>query len=131
MKNLFLIALMMGSAFSQAVTSKVAVGESVHASTDRTLTAEESLKLQLTQARIQHLQDKYKIAEYQAEVQAVIAEQQSVFAAACKSVGIPEDKVATECRLNTGVDADGKPIAGPDGKPVASRVWREVAKEAK
>ncbi len=95
-------------------------------SADRALTKEESLALQLTQTRILRLQDKYKLAAYQEELQPIISDQQAVFMSACKSVGIAEDKVPTECRINTGVDAEGKPVVGPDGKQVAARVWREA-----
>lgn len=132
MKSLFLIIGMAGVAFSQGVTSKVEVKDPISAPSERPLTSDELLKLQLTQARIQNLQTKYKLAEYQTEVQSFATEQQAIYVAACKSIGLSDANIkAGECRLDTGVDSDGKPTMGPDGKPLAPRVWREVAKETK
>lgn len=126
--KLFLLMTLTLAAMAQ--DAKVATGPTpVPVPAERALTSEESLKLQLSQSRILRLQDKYKIAEYQSEVTAIAAEQNAVWLAACKSIGIPDDKIQTECRINTGVDADGKPVLGPDNKPLKPRVWRELPKD--
>lgn len=113
------------------ILASLAFGDEVPKAPERPLTKEESLTLQLSQSRILRLRDKYKIAEYEAEVQPLINDQQVAFVAACKSIGIPDAKIATECRLSTGVDGEGKPVTGPDGKPVAARVWWEKPEPSK
>ncbi len=91
--------------------------------TERPLTETESLKLQLSIAQIQLLQKEYKIEEYQAKIKPYMDSQQSIAIAACKSVGVIEDKVTTECGLSTGIGPDGKPAVDANGKPVQARVW--------
>ncbi len=134
MKHLFLMIAFTGLTFAQAPVTAKMDQKTLTAPTapaERPLTKEESLGLQLTQTRIVRLQEHYKISEYQAAIQSIGAEGQAIFTNACRSIGIPEDKIATECQYNTGVDADGKPIMGADGKPLAARVWWEVPKETK
>lgn len=83
---------------------------------ERPLTELEITKIQLADARIELLKKSYKIDEYSKEVQPLVSEKEAVLIAACVSIGIPAEKVRTECGANTGG-------AGPDGKPVAGRVW--------
>lgn len=90
---------------------------------ERGLSEAEVLRIRLSMARVQILQDRYKLSDYQKEVQPLLEEQESIVTQACLSVGIPADKVKTECSLSTGVDNEGKPLTAPDGKPVPARVW--------
>lgn len=83
---------------------------------ERPLTEVEVLKLKLAMSQIENLNTKYKIEDYQKEVAPISAEQRAVAVAACKSVGVPEDKVEKECGLSFG--------KGPDGKDVSPRVWK-------
>lgn len=124
------LSLLMSLALAaMAQDAKVASSPTpIPATSERALAKEESLALQLSQVRVLRLQERYKIQEYQAELQPMANEQQAMWIAACKSIGIPDEKIQTECRINTGVDADGKPVNGPDGKPVTPRVWREIQK---
>lgn len=91
--------------------------------TDRQLTEAETLKFQLLSAKLQLLADRYKIADYQQEAAPLNGEQQTLFASACTSVGVPADKVQAECALDVGLDQAGKPRLGPDQKPVQPHVW--------
>lgn len=97
---------------------------------ERALSETEVLKLQLTAAKIELLQKKYDTAGFQKEVQPLSDQQAAIVQAACESVGIAKDKVQAECRIQTGIDQDGKPVVGPDGKPVQPKVWREIPKPA-
>lgn len=92
--------------------------------TERPLSEAESLKLQLTTAKIQLLRDKYQVDQFEKDVKPISDEQFAIFEAACISVGVDKDKIRSECGLNTGVGPDGKPIMGPDGKQVPARVWK-------
>lgn len=91
--------------------------------TERTLSEAESLKLQLLAAKIQILQDKYKIADYQKEMQPLADEQNALITQSCVSVGVPRDQVQTQCALNLEIGPDGKSLNGPDGKPLPAKVW--------
>lgn len=91
--------------------------------TDRQLTEAETLKFQLLSAKLQLLADRFKIAEYQQEAAPLNGEQQTLFASACASVGVPADKVTSECGVDMGLDQAGKPRLGPDQKPVQPHVW--------
>lgn len=90
---------------------------------ERNMTETESLKIQLAAAKIQLLREQFKIEDFNKQVEPLSSEQYAVVAAACKSVGVPEDKIQTECGVSTGVGPDGKPQMGADGKPVQARVW--------
>jgi len=89
---------------------------------DRLLTREEVLMIENSILRLALAQKNYKIEQYQAEVAHIVGEQESVIAAACKSVGVPADRLKSECGM-TGFGQDGRPVVGPDGKPVSPRVW--------
>lgn len=127
MKYFMLLAAMTALMNAQSVTTaaKVAPTESapVAKPAERALTETESLKLQLSMANITLLQKKYNIEQYSKDLQPLVAEQEKVAMEACRSVGIPDEKVKTECGINTGIDQDGKPILGADGKPAQPRVW--------
>ncbi len=96
--------------------AKWTIPASAETPTERGLTEAESLKLQLLAAKIQLVQDKYKIEDFQKEIQPLVNEQEALASALCGSVGIPAAKIKTECGLNLGG-------AGPDGKPQAAKVW--------
>lgn len=124
MKNLLLLAAaaamtMMGQ---DAKVASVPTAPTA-APAERSLSESEVLKIRLSMAQVQLLQDKYKLQDYQKEVKPLLDEQESIVTTACLSVGIPADKVKTECAINTGVDGDGKPLMNPDGKPVQGKVW--------
>lgn len=93
------------------------------APSERQLSETEALKLQLIAAKVQLLQDRYKIPAYNDELQPLSAEQLAIAKAVCASVGVPEDKINTECGLNLGIGADGKPLLDASGKPAPTRVW--------
>lgn len=97
-------------------------------STERALTKDELLEFRSTMAEIKNLRVQYKIDEFQEKVQPKVAEQQEAFVKVCRSVGVPEEKIQpangqSECGMNTGLDNDGNPLKGPDGKPIAPKVW--------
>lgn len=103
---------------------------------DRALSDDEVLKLSLANSQIEVLRSKYDIValekkykEFQAEVAQIAARQEVIVKAACASVGVSEADIKTGgCGLSLGLDTTGKAINGQDGKPIVSRVWREVKK---
>lgn len=122
MKYLILFAATAALMFGQE--AKVAVPpSSIPTVTERALSELEVTKLQLSIAQIELLQKKYDIEKYQAELKPHLDAQQAIVGAACKSVGVAEDKITTDCGLSTGIGQDGKPAMGADGKPVQARVW--------
>ena len=125
MNKLFLIAALACVAYAQDAKFKGSPTrlEDAGKPTERTLTETEALKLQLIAAKLQLLQERYKIAEFQKDAQPLNAEQETVATAACQSLGIPAEKIRTECGIQTGLGQDGKPLTGPDGKPVVAKVW--------
>ena len=95
---------------------------------DRPLTKDELLTFRATMAEVRDLRATYKIAEFNEKIQPKVAEQQKTFFEACKSVGVPEDKInptsgPSECGLATGLDDNGNPVKDANGKPIAARVW--------
>lgn len=99
--------------------------------TERALAKEEALLFRLSAAEIQLFQDKYKIRatpapsaneNYEDEIAPINAERQALAKEVCKSVGVPADHLE-QCGISTGFDAFGKPVFGPDGKPVPAKVW--------
>lgn len=124
-----LAAMSLSAQDAKIATPAAPIAPDVKTSSERALSENELLKLQLTQAKIELLQKKYDTEGFQKEVKPLSDEQQAIFQAACESVGVPKDKMA-ECRLQTGLDEHGKQAIGPDGKPVEAKVWREVAKPA-
>ncbi len=91
--------------------------------TERPLTETESLKLQLSIANLKLLNQEYRLEEYNTKAKPQMDIQQEIAVAACKSVGVPEDKITTECGIATGIGPDGKPAVDANGKPVQPRVW--------
>lgn len=89
---------------------------------ERLLTTEESLKLENSVLRIKMAEKDFRIEEYKAEVAPAAAVQEEVMQIACKSVGVPADKIHQECGI-AGFGPDGKPVNGPDGKPMPRKVW--------
>ncbi len=90
---------------------------------ERPLTELELEKIKRTTVQIQLLNATYKMDEYQKAVEPISAEQRAVVVAACKSIGIADDKIQTDCGVNIGMGADGKQLTNPDGTPVKARVW--------
>src|SRR5579862_8304271 len=66
---------------------------------ERQLTEAEVLRLQLDSAKAQLLQDKYKLAEYQQELAPIMNDQEQLAIAACKSIGIPDALIRTQCQI--------------------------------
>jgi hypothetical protein len=96
--------------------------------TERAPSKDEILEYRATLAEIKNLRTVYKIDEFNQKVQPKVSEQQKLFADMCRSVGVPEEKITptvgqTECGLNMGVDDDGNPLKGADGKPISAKVW--------
>jgi hypothetical protein len=125
MNRLFICAAIAALAV-YAQDAKVAPGTNTPTSApppERPLTETEVLKLQLASTKIQLLQKEFRIEQYQKEVAPLSAEQNAVATAACRSIGIPEDLVQTQCGIVTGIGPDGKPQLDAAGKPVMPRVW--------
>ncbi len=92
---------------------------------ERVFTEAESLKIENSILRVSALQKEYKIEEYQQKVSPLIKSQQEIIAEACKSIGIAEDKIQSECGFS-GFSSDGGTVTGPDGKIVTRKVWHQV-----
>lgn len=127
MKVLFIFAATAALIYAQ--DAKVApAASSPQVPSERNLSEAEALKLQLLAAKIQIVQDKYQIPKYQEEVKPIADEQNALATNLCKSVGIPEALVQTQCGIQTGVGTDGKPLLDAAGKPVTPRVfWNKPA----
>jgi hypothetical protein len=126
MKTLFALAALAALMNAQPVAKPAPETPKVDAAlTERALTEAEVLKIRATSAEIKNLSDTYKVEEFNKKVEPKATERQGVFIAACRSIQIPEDKIQTECRFVTGLDADGNTVMDPTGKPVKARVWRE------
>lgn len=108
----------------------------IAAPSERALTDDEVLKLSLANSQIEVLRAKFgieelekKYKEWQAAVAQIAARQEVIVKAACTSVGVAEADIPNGgCGLSLGVDTTGKALNGQDGKPLASRVWKEVKK---
>src|ERR1035438_6908738 len=83
---------------------------------EHVFTEVESLKIQLAATQVALLNKKYNIETYQKEAQPFVMQQQGIFITACQQLGIPQTLMQTECGVESGVDADGKPklLAGCD-----------------
>lgn len=128
MKFLILLPLIATLSFSQETKPAPKPEKSP---TERSLTKEEVWHLKDTIAEINLINTKYKMEDYHKELDPIVADQQATISAACESIGIPKDKVQSECGVNLGVGPDGKPLNGPDGKPVTPRVsWNKPAPPA-
>jgi hypothetical protein len=103
---------------------------------ERALTDGEVWHLKDTMAELTNLDSEYKIGEYNAKRSALLQEQMTVIGPACVSVSVPQDRISypkpdggtgSDCGITVpGKDKDGKPILGPDGKPLTGRVWNAV-----
>ena len=85
----------------------------------------DSTTLQLIATKAARLNDRYKIPEYQKELQPLAQQQQSLYLKACRKLGIPDDLIQKECGFESGVDLDGNVKKSPDGNPVQAKVWRQ------
>lgn len=90
---------------------------------ERMLTKEESAQLQISILKLHILNDKYKIEEYQSAIAPISQTQQSLRDSLCKSIGVPPDKIASECGI-AGFNNEGDQIMGNDGRPIAQKVFR-------
>ena len=97
---------------------------------DRPLTEAEVLKWQNAGLNITLLLKEYKIDDYLKAVEPHQRAKQELAEAACASIGVPKDKVQSECGFSDGTGPDGKPLMGADGKPTPAHVWRIVASPA-
>ena len=92
---------------------------------ERAFNEVEILKLRLAAKDIQAAQTKHDIKGFQEEIQEPQATQAGIVIAACKELGIPQEKIQTECGYELGFDDKDKPITR-DGKPVTPRVWKAI-----
>lgn len=91
--------------------------------TERQLTKDEVTSFELASARIQVLRAKFHIDDYEKEAKPFQDTLNGIFVAACKSVGVSEELIQKgSCGFTVGVDQEGKPLLGPDGKPITARV---------
>lgn len=94
---------------------------------ERPLNETEILKFQNSMLQIDRLKKLYKIDEFNEKVQAYSSDQQAEYSSVCKSIGLTDAQIkAQECGLSVGVDLDGKPLMGQDGKPIPSKVWHSL-----
>jgi hypothetical protein len=105
------------------VATKEAPKEAPKQPEGRDLTKAEAADLQITILKLHILNDRYKLDEYQKEAGPISQKQQSLRDSLCKSIGVPADKVNTECGIQ-GFDSNGDQINGADGKPVPQKVFR-------
>jgi hypothetical protein len=92
---------------------------------DRPLTDAEALSTRLDNQKIQVEREKYHLDEFEKAIQEPQTHFSQVVIDACKSIGIPLEKVQTECGFQNGHDpATDKPLVGQDGKALAAHVWR-------
>jgi hypothetical protein len=113
-------ALMMGQEAKMATAPLP-----VKVPTERPLTDLEVAKMQNYMLQIDRLQKEFKIQEFNEKVKPFSTAQQAQYAEACHSIGLTDAEIAAQvCGYNVGVDLDGKPILGPDGKPTPAKVWR-------
>lgn len=87
---------------------------------------QEFLKMNLKDDLAQLLRKRFDIAGFETEIKGPSDRQVKNAQTICKSVGIPDDKIQSECELQVGVYPDGRPELGPDKKPIMPRVfWRK------
>lgn len=117
-------AALMISAYGQDAKVAQPPATPTAAPSERMLTEADLLKYQVSALQIDRLRKIYKIDEFNEKVQPYSSDQQAWYVATCKSIGLTDEQIkAQECGVNVGIDLDGKPITGQDGKPVVSRVW--------
>lgn len=98
------------------------VAQAVAAQPESLFTPEEGLKIENAILRISLANQQYKIDEYQKLIAPESAAQDEIISAKCMALGIPKDKVRTECGV-AGFGQDGKQPMGPDGKPIPRKVY--------
>jgi hypothetical protein len=98
--------------------------------TERLLTESESLKIENAMLKVALAQKKFDIDGYQRTIAEPAAVQHAVFEAACLSVGIPRDKINTECTIQ-GFMADGSPASDDKGQTMPRRVYWNKPQAAK
>lgn len=99
--------------------------------TERPLTTDEVLQSQYNLKSVLLLAKQYDLDEHQKQIQEFqkaaqpfqSANNETVIAA-CKSLGIAEKDIASECGFTNGLDQNGKPMLDQNGKPVVPRVWK-------
>lgn len=128
MKITILIAAMSAIAISQDLKPAPGTAMLPAATNRRSFTKEEALGIWLGTKSMLLLQKEYKIDEYQKKLEPINTEQMAIVKAACRSVGVPEDKILfgskeNECGVNIGMDEKGDPIMDATGKPVPAEVW--------
>lgn len=128
------IALILTFALSAQEAAKVPAPKNeptASAQTERPLTEAEIWHLKDTVSELSILDSTYKIEEYNAKKNALLADQMSVVRPACESVGVAAEKISAECGVTIpGKDKDGKAILGADGKPMTGKVWNSKPPEA-
>lgn len=127
MKVLLLIAATAAFSFAQEgkpITAKPApaITKEVAQPAERKLTREEVLEFQVALKDVAILRQKYRLEEFNKEVQSLSQIQLAIYTAACSSIGISQEKInRRECNFDIGLDEDGKPVMR-DGKPVEAKV---------
>lgn len=120
--KLVLIAVFAALTFGQDAKVASSPAPPAAVQSERPLTNEESLEVENAMVHISLLNKEYKIDDYQKELSPYASTQDKVLSAACLSVGVPQEKLRTECGI-AGFGPDGKQMTGQDGKPVPRRVW--------
>lgn len=130
MKVIVLLAAM--SALMMAQTAKmVSTPAPAKPPLERALTDTEILKMQNNMLQVDRIQKDYKIQEFNEKVKPFSNAQQAQYVEACHSIGLTDAEISAQlCGYNIGIDLDGKPLIGADGKPTPARVWKiEPAKQ--
>lgn len=97
--------------------------------TERLFTDDEVMRIENTMLKIALAQKEFKIEEYKQRIAQPASVQISIITAACESVGVPKDKIQTECGTS-GFAEDGGPAKGPDGKLIPRKVWHQLPEKA-
>ncbi len=97
------------------------------APTEKILSKADITEYQVSALRIEKLKTDFKISEFNEKVKPHADEQQAWYVGQCKSIGLSDKQIQEqECGLTIGVDLDGKPIMGQDGKPITSKVFHNA-----
>jgi hypothetical protein len=132
MKAIVLLAAM--SALMMAQDAKMVTNPPAPAKppSERSLSETEVLKMQNWMLEADRIQKFYKVDEFNEKMKPISMAQHAQYIEACYSIGLTDAEIAAqECGFNIGIDLDGKPIMGPDGKPMPAKVWKiEPAKPA-
>ena len=99
--------------------------------TERPLTESETTKAQLAFTQLLLLQKQFNVEEHQKQIsdfqkaaQTPQLNNYAVVVEACKSVGVQEKDIQTQCGFTNGLDQTGKPMLDQNGKPVPPKVWK-------